>query len=302
MWGNCFFTTLCSIFTRQGRELREKGQVYCLITIGYGPEEIAITRIKITWRSAGYLLLICMMQQGYADDFSFSSTIENTVNNDDTSFLINCNRAEAPLSRCSTGGSAAAYTDPTAFLQEIVIINNIRYYHMIIGGPADGFEQESYIDARNCCYQQYERRPKSASDGYGTGNPGAVVFRMIMSDADFEQEVIKDNLSTKPLISQVSNDGQASSTFQLDMSGIDYETSDVTGTIVNDFQLLGDVFSDTGDFDESKVSDEHLTAGQYVWLPGTGTGKANGTYVYSQDVYLKHDALEDLFKDPAQNP
>lgn len=242
------------------------------------------------------------MQPGYADDFPFTSTIENTTGNDDTSFLINCNRAEAPLSRCSTGGNAAAYTDPTAFLQEIVFVNNVRYYHMIVGDPADGFAQETYIDAHSCCYQQYEARPKSSSLGYGTANPAAVVFRMIMSDADFEQQVIKDNLSTKPLISQVSNDSEISSMFELDMSAIDYDTADVTGSITNDFQLVGQGFFDSGNFDESKVSDEQLTAGHYIWVPGTSVGRSEGTYIYPEDAYLKHDALEDLFKNAASNP
>jgi len=242
------------------------------------------------------------MPLGHADSFPFSSTIENTVGNDDTSFLINCNRPDSPQSRCATGGSNAAYTDPTSFLQEIVFVDNIRYYHLIVGDPTQGFVQEVYIDAHSCCYQQYERRPKSASEGPGTGNPAAVVFRMTMSDTDFEQQVIKDSLATKPFIEQVSSDTRASSTFQLDMSSIDYATTDVTGTITNNFELLDQAFVDAGNFDESKVGDEHLTAGQYLWSPGSGTGKSQGTYDYAEDVYLKHESDENLFKNPSQNP
>ena len=160
------------------------------------------------------------MQQGHADNFQFSSTVENPAGNPDSNYLIDCNRGDAP-SRCATGGSATAYTDPTAFLQEIVYVNNIRYYHVIVGDPAQGFSNETYIDAHSCCYQQYESWRKSASEGYGSGNPEAVVFHMMMSDGQFEQQVIKDSLATKPLIEQVSSDAQASASIRIDMSNID---------------------------------------------------------------------------------
>jgi len=250
------------------------------------------------WRSIWCLLLISMMQQGHADNFPFTNNIETTESNTNISFLINCNRPDA-ASRCASGGSTAAYTDPTAFLQEIVFVDNIRYYHLIVGDPAQGFSQEVYVDARNCCYQQYESRPKSASEGNGSGHPARVVFQMIMSDDDFEQQVLKDSLATKPLIMQTSDDGQSSASIRIDMTGIDYATTDVSGTISNNFELFG--FND-GNFDSSLTHDEHISAGRYVYVPGAGTGASAGTYLYSEDAYLQHLADENLFKNPAQNP
>lgn len=248
-----------------------------------------------------YLLLISMIQQGYADNFPFSSTVETTGIDTNTSFLINCHRAGAS-SRCATGGSTAAYTDPTSFLQEIVFVDGIRYYHSIVGDAAQGFAQEVYINATNCCFQQYELRPKSSSDGYGSGNPTEMVFHIIMSDADFEQQVIKDSLTTKPIITQLTEDATSSGAIRIDMSGIDYSTADVSGTITNAFELIDQGVFDAGNFDATVVSDAQITAGHFTYTPGLGVGRSRGAYFYAEDAYLQHQATELLFKDPAQNP
>ncbi|HEY4732849.1 MAG TPA: hypothetical protein VIH66_06350, partial [Gammaproteobacteria bacterium] len=226
---------------------------------------MAIAREKRTCRGltsgVGCLLLISMSQQGYADNFPFSSTVENTAANINISFLINCSRADGVSARCATGGSAAAYTDPTPFLQEVVFVDGIRYYHVIVGDAAQDFVQEVYINATACCYQQRDSWPKSASDGYGSGNPGAVVFRMMMSDEDFEQHIIKDTLATKPAITQLTNDAQSSGAIELDMSGIDYSTANVSGIFTNTFAVSDQGQFNAGNFDMGMISDGHVTAG-----------------------------------------
>ncbi len=52
-----------------------------------------------------------------------------------------CNRPEGPDISCPAWGSR----DPTPFLQELITVDNIDYYHVIVGLPEDGFSQETFI-------------------------------------------------------------------------------------------------------------------------------------------------------------
>ena len=233
---------------------------------------------------------------------------------------IDCNRGGTEL-RCAFGGNDNSYTDPTPFLQEVVMIDGIRYYHMIIGDPLSDFAQETYIQARDCCYQasgNYDPFPRSASNsrggtanGSGSGNPNRVVMSNMVRDAELTQLFLKDSLLFKPVITQSVANAEVRMDFQVDMSALDYDTIDTPGIVSNQFRLLRDNFEDKGDYDNAIIpsffSDKSLVnqtvnGGQYIYTTGPDQGGSGGVYTYwdggGYDEYL---ADHNLFRRDEQN-
>jgi len=232
---------------------------------------------------------------------------------------IDCNRGGAE-SRCAFGGNDNSYFDPTPFLQEVVMIDGVRYYHMLIGDPASDFAQETYIQASDCCYQRsgnYDPFPKSASNGRGlangsgTGNPTRVVMSNMVRDAELTQLFLKDSLLFKPVITQSVVNAEVRMDFQVDMSALDYSTMDAPGVVSNRFELLVDNFEDKGDYDNAIIpaffSDKSLVnqtvnGGQYIYTTGPDQGGSGGVYTYwdggGYDEYL---ADHNLFRRDEQN-
>jgi hypothetical protein len=139
---------------------------------------------------------------------------------------------------CNIGGSADP--DKTAFLQEIVTIQGIQYFHMIVGGvdssgnPANPtsanqatvpFGQEVFIRTQGgtfcfatvCSYSGgNESGFSNNGNGYdplannmtssGTGNrsgfPTRVMMKEVMNDGQISQVFLKDVMANKPKITQ----------------------------------------------------------------------------------------------------
>jgi len=237
-----------------------------------------------------------------AADFQFGFTAEAT--SPLSQYTINCNRAGAD-SRCFIGGRV--YTDPTPFLQEVIMVDGIRYFHSIVGDPNSGFAQEVYINASSCCYPN--TFPRSASGGNGTGNPTRMAMRNMISDDEITQWFIKDDLEFKPLITQSIANTEVLMDFAVDMANINYSTIDVTGTVSNKLQLL-EGFRDAGDYDSTVIpsffSDkstviQYVNAGRYTYTPGSGEGGSGGTYTYWDGVYDEYLADHNLFRRDDQN-
>jgi len=264
--------------------------------------------------SAGMCCLL--MSWGALADFQFGFVNEAL----DPTLTIDCNRGGVEL-RCAFGGSDVSYTDPTPYLQEVVYINGVRYYHSIIGDAESDFSQEVYIEASGCCYQAsrwYDPFPRSASNsrggsanGSGSGNPTRVVMTNMVKDEELTQWFIKDSLQFKPLITQSVVNADVRMDFQIDMRMIDYGTIDTPGLVSNQFELLTDNFVDKGDYDNNVIptyfSDKSLvkqnvSGGQYTYTAGPDEGGSGGVYTY-WDGGGFHEYLADhnLFRRDEQN-
>lgn len=61
-------------------------------------------------------------------------------------FPSSCHRADMPDRICAQNGAGVRNTDESPWLNEYVIdVNGDRYFHMVIGNPADAFKQETYV-------------------------------------------------------------------------------------------------------------------------------------------------------------
>ncbi len=188
------------------------------------------------------------------------------------------------------------------FLQEIVTIEGVEYYHLTIGDPASGFSQEVYIarspwatrqqsgnrfsdSGGTFCYSvginiPFDQQegcsrssgafnplgPNSGFTGNGTGNPSKMVMKQTIStpDAGFSQEFLKASLSNKPIITQVSSDATINSLFIMDMSNSDYLTDDTPGIMTNTFDITAPTLTgNMGDFVFTPTQGSNITAGRY---------------------------------------
>jgi len=243
-----------------------------------------------------------------ADDFQFGFANEAV----DPDVTIDCNRGGVE-SRCAFGGNTASYTDPTPYLQEVVYVDGVRYYHSIVGDPLSDFAQEVYINASGCCFQagrNYDPFPRSASGGNGAGNPTRVVMRNMIQDDEITQWFIKDNLAFKPLITQTVANVDVLMQFQIDMSTINYGAMDNAGDVSNNLQLLNRAYLDAGDYDNSIIPsyysdqakfNQSITAGRYAYTPGIGEGGSDGAYTYWDGGYDEYLADQNLFRRDDQN-
>lgn len=155
-------------------------------------------------------------------------------------------------------------TDTTPFLQELVEVGGVKYYHVIVGdGLADqGFAQEAYIrvgsgqpfadghessssrgrgfkdssDWRSCaegkavsdaCANGWDplRNAASAFTGNGTANPERVIMRQVLKDGGLVDTFEKTSFALKPKLTQTLTTPGLSAVFSLDMSNSDYKAS-----------------------------------------------------------------------------
>ena len=173
-------------------------------------------------------------------------------------------------SRDFPGGSVRSFTgvaadDTTPFVQEVVEVAGVRYYHVIVGngtaagfdaGLAQGFAQEVYIRLGSNVnkFGDLTDQPTSASGGRGvadggcvgdtcgngiaplrnaasvftgngTGNPELVIMRQVIKDGDLFDAFEKTSFNQKPKITQRLSAADLTTEFVLDMSNSDYKAS-----------------------------------------------------------------------------
>lgn len=158
-----------------------------------------------------------------------------------------------------------AADNTTPFVQEVVEVAGIRYYHVIVGngtaagfdaGLVQGFAQEVYIRLGSNVnkFGDLTDQPTSASGGRGvavdrcsgdtcgngiaplrnaaavftgngTGNPELVIMRQVIKDGDLFDAFEKTSFTQKPKITQRLSAPDMTTEFVLDMSNSDYKAS-----------------------------------------------------------------------------
>lgn len=229
----------------------------------------------------------------------------------------------------------------TSFLQEVVNIQGVNYYHVMIDQQGQGFTQEFYMkgggvvganfqnpaftdsggstcfpgpfdpsDFRAACMAANNATDPLRSDarftGNGTGNPRAIMMRQVVNQPEngFSQEYIKPFFDKKPIIRQNVTDGTINSEFAVDMSEIDYDTDGVSGKLTNRLTVNSPGIPGSPTFDVGgNVNDgTNVSAGRYTWTPDRTTG-LGGTYTYFDgSIDPVHSVDWSSFRDPAQNP
>jgi hypothetical protein len=228
---------------------------------------------------------------------------------------INCNRGEGSIN-CGHGGGSDP--DKTPFLQELVRdADNRSFYHVIIGDPdSGGFVQEVYIQASGARWRggigsasggslftaDYQAPlAAGAVSGNGTGNPTRVIMQQVVQDGDMKQVFLKDQFLTKPKISNEISSGEMHMEFTADMRDLSLMDMDTAATVINRLAFTG---LDEGAFDlGTNAPYSHVTAGQYLWVPGDGPDQSGGTWKYKEDDMID-PALYDwvFYRHPDENP
>ena len=233
-------------------------------------------------------------------------------------------------------GGTSAGNDGSRFIQDTVFIGGQVYWHVVVGDPATGFAQESYIQAYNpalssnsvprggSLYSGGNERalltglPEliqanlqgaaarlvgnardpfgltvSASSafkpydlsGVGTTHPTRMTMRMSLTDRDISLDIFKPLLDRKPLISQITKSNEQLeneapgiteltmiSRFEVDLRNVSYSTLNKVVPIINNVTLLGSKLykPGVGDFDMGMAQHSNVTAGQYIFTPGSG--------------------------------
>ena len=224
------------------------------------------------------------------------------------------------------------------FLQELVEDNGVQYYHVIVGDPdVDDFAMEFYMRAGGCCWWEdggmggggmggmgggdapfsssdgdltdrlanaWEPLAPPAVSGTGTGNPGRMYMIQINRDSQMEQTFLKSLEANKPRITQVIDDGQARSVFDLDMSNADFTAPSDPALFINTFEIYdGTDPAGFASFDMSVDGQDVFTsAGRFSYTPGAGAGGSSGTFTY-EDGGFPVESIDWLsYCDPGQNP
>lgn len=227
---------------------------------------------------------------------------------------INCNRGEGSIN-CGHGGGSDP--DKTPFLQEIVRgADNRNYYHVIVGDPDSGFAQEVFIMASGRSWQggtgsasggiaftANSQNPlaNAAVSGNATGNPTRVVMQQIIDDGGTRQEFLKSEFLFKPLITHTLDSAGVHMEFTADMRRLSLADMTTAAAVTNRI-----VFDDqaAGNFDLAfDAPQSHVTAGQYLWKPGSGPGQSGGSWQY-QDGSAFDPTLVDwiFFRHAEENP
>lgn len=250
-----------------------------------------------------------------AAQFKFEWTAQGDAVGSDTVFA-DCNRGGAAI-HCAVGNQADP--DTTPFLQERLRGDDGNiYYHTVIGDPAGGFAMEVYAQASGA---QWQGGPGTASlggianggqpladdielTGNGSANPTTVLVRMVIRDGEFTQEFLKDDLLSKPRITQSLETDTMSASFAVDMRHLGYQDGDGGAPIHNTFSLHGPDSPAGGDFDMARDAQfAEVTAGKYFWIGGEGPGDSGGEWQYAADQHVDLEQIEwAAFRDPAQNP
>jgi len=250
-----------------------------------------------------------------------------------------------PYASCNTGSEVACTLgigsdpDKTPFIQERVRAPDGQvYYHLLIGDPNNPnqagktFGVDVFVKAGGDSFTAAQGSSslgspfltgnKSGQDplnpsvgGSGTGVPTDVIFRMVNADGPVYQEVLKDNLLTKPMITQDNNNGAIAAQFKVDLRSLGYQTADASAPMINamkmfDPALVGGVVA--WDINAlGRAPNAGVTAGQYTWIPNPNTlNGAGGTWKYADGTGFGNklaDGSYDLninwlaFRDPTQN-
>ena len=110
--------------------------------------------------------------------------------------------------------------------------------------------------------------------------------------------------SNKPQITQIIDDGQARSVFDLDMTNAGYDNPSNPVTLINTFEIIDG--SDPAGFAtfDMRVDGQNVftTAGRFSYTPGGGAGGSSGTYTYEDGGFPVEDIDWLAYCDPAQNP
>jgi len=194
------------------------------------------------------------------------------------------------------------------------------YYHLIVGSEADGFIQETYIQAG---YANFPGGSGSAVGGAGNAsggngrdplsrdpdistanalaNPRRVLVRQIVSDGEINMEYLKDRFDRKALISQSIITPQINTDFSIDMRNSGYDDTNTVGVIENILNLSG---IEQGTFDmASDIQNSTVTGGLYTYTDGFGFGGSNGDYDYVDGNYdHKNQNWGDYFDINQDNP
>ncbi|VAW83233.1 hypothetical protein MNBD_GAMMA16-377 [hydrothermal vent metagenome] len=240
-------------------------------------------------------------------NFNFTEQEDGLRNDESTVF---CNIAGQADYNCQEAGNSQWYTTDnladdttTSFLQEQVVIDGVKYYHLVVGSKEEGFVQEIYMKMGNwrqlpgvqretsfsggrVCLAgprtDFEERAACNGDnnggdplradsvftGNGTGNPEKMVMRQFISDepSGFTQEFLKDQLTQKPIISQDLVIGDVNLQFVMDMSNSDYNTDDTAGIMINKFVINDPNIPGDGanfDFAVDQGAGANVTGGRY---------------------------------------
>jgi len=194
------------------------------------------------------------------------------------------------------------------------------YYHLIVGSEADGFIQETYIQAG---YAYYPGGSGSAVGGAGNssgGNgldplnsnpdisaanaaatPKRVLVRQIVSDGEISMEYLKDRYDRKARISQALTTAEINADFSIDMRNSSFGDANTVGAIAITMNLSSigiGVFDMSNDTQNSTV-----TGGLYTYTDGRGYGGSDGAYNYIDSHYNHKDQNWDRYFDTNQiNP
>ncbi len=238
--------------------------------------------------------------------------------------IVDCNRGNTNSSACVTDWTVLYLADePTPFFLEKVVIDGLDYIHMIVGDPATGFAQESYVRGRSenilgvsnmatpymVAYNNPGMGPgvgPLSGEGNGMGNPDQVAIRQVLGGewdeasgtwscgvAEFCSDFEKSNSAMKPRILQVVTDGGVTSDFELDMRGLGYSGEFIDGVLVNQGdafvvnKLLFDNPDIPGNFDmatDTQAGRSVVTAGRYIY-EGGGRDVDNSSRTVTQIDY-----------------
>ncbi len=200
----------------------------------------------------------------------------------------------------SFGGQTPFLVDGSLNMPEIVSdpTTGLNYYHMIVGSPAEGFVQESFIQVsvipgtiltcsgNTCATNLNNMDPLGGSGLYYTGNaaanPRGTIIRQILSDGEITIEFLKDKYNRKPLITQTIMTPDIVSTFKIDMRNSTYDDKNTPGVVSNTFSFTDPGTNPSlGSFDMARDGQKtNITAGRYTYTNGTGNGGSQGTYNY----------------------
>jgi len=201
------------------------------------------------------------------------------------------------------GEQAEFVTDPDT---------GISYIHIVMGDLADGFIQELYIEmtGNTATYGSFlggagvmlggafggnqgsagNRAGNAANPlgndqsatGSGTANPSKVIMRQIVNDGEMSMEFLKDKFDRKPVIAQALNSPGIYATSIIDMRNSTYSDMNTPGIAMHTMVLNGpDLPDDNGQFNTLTGSQNgDVTAGRFIYTPGTGPGGADGVYEY----------------------
>jgi len=201
------------------------------------------------------------------------------------------------------GEQAEFVTDPET---------GISYIHIVMGDLSDGFIQELYIEITGGSVNyggflggsgvmiggafggnqgSSGNRAGNAANplgndqsatGSGTANPSKVIMRQIVNDGEVSMEFLKDKFDRKPVITQALNSPGIYATSIIDMRNSTYSDMNAPGIAMHTMVLTGpDLPDDNGQFNTLTGSQNaDVTAGRFIYTPGTGRGGADGVYEY----------------------